>query len=74
MFEVLIAQDEIIIQPADLGDFGYSVEQGFKSRYLNRVVSQEAGICVAIKNIRVIDKIVVQGEGTVQCKVSKSKQ
>jgi DNA-directed RNA polymerase subunit E'/Rpb7 len=57
-----------------LGDFGYSVEQGFKARYLNRVVSQEAGICVAIKNIRVIDKIVVQGEGTVQCKVSEGRQ
>ncbi len=39
MFEVLIALDEIIIKPADLGDFAYSVEQGFKSRYLNRVVS-----------------------------------
>ena len=59
MFELVIAQDEIIIHPTDLGDFAFSVEDGFKSRYLNRVVSKEIGLCVAIKNIRIIEKIVV---------------
>ena len=69
MFELLIINDEMIIHPKDLGDFAFSVEQSFNSRYINKIISKEAGLCVAIKNIKILDKIVVQGEGSVQVKV-----
>ena len=68
MFEVLVFQDELIVQPQELKAFNEAIETQFKGRYLHRVLVGN-GLCVALKSIKVIDKIVVQGEGSVQVKV-----
>ena len=68
MFELLVVQDELIVQPQELNAFNQAIETQFKGRYLHKVVAGN-GLCVALKTVLIKDKIVVQGEGTVQVKV-----
>ncbi len=69
MFELLIILDEMILLPHELGSFNFTLENKFKHRYLNKVVDEDSGLCIGIKSIIVLDKIVVEGEGSVQVKV-----
>eukprot|EP00347_Sterkiella_histriomuscorum_P002483 403367976 len=68
MFELYTIVDEVILQPGELSDFNLTLENKIKARLLNKVLANE-GICVAIKSIKVLEKIIVVGEGSVQCKV-----
>jgi DNA-directed RNA polymerase subunit E'/Rpb7 len=70
MFELLVITDELILKPHELGDFNLTIEEKIKYKYINKIVSQNAGLCVTIKGIVVQDKIVLPGEGSVQLKVS----
>ena len=69
MFELLVIDDELIVQPGDLKEFHNAIETQFRARYLHRIVPSN-GLCVGIKALVVRDRIVVQGEGSVQVKVS----
>ena len=69
MFELLVIDDELIVQPGDLNEFHKAIESQFRTRYLHRIVPNN-GLCVAIKALVIRDRIVVQGEGSVQVKVT----
>jgi DNA-directed RNA polymerase subunit E'/Rpb7 len=69
MFELLVITDELILKPDELGAFNLTVEEKLKHKYINKIVSQDAGLCVTLKSIVVRDKIVLPGEGSVQLRV-----
>ncbi|CDW77503.1 dna-directed rna polymerase iii subunit rpc8 isoform x1 [Stylonychia lemnae] len=71
MFELYVFLDEVILQPGELSNFNLTLENKIKNKLVNKVIPNE-GLCVALKSIKVLDKIVVQGEGTVQTKVELS--
>jgi DNA-directed RNA polymerase subunit E'/Rpb7 len=73
MFELLVISDELILKPGELGDFNKTIEDKIKNKYVNKIVSESAGLCVTLKNIVVRDKIVLPGEGSVQLRVRKIK-
>ena len=68
MFELLIIHDEVLIKPEELKEFHSNLEAKFKDRYTNKVIPG-SGLCLKLKSIEIKDKIVVQGEGSVQVKV-----
>ncbi len=53
MFELLVVQDELILQPGELATFHRSIEAQVKERYLQRVIVQGGGLCIAVKSINV---------------------
>ncbi len=69
MFELLVISDELILKPGELGDFNKTIEDKLKNKYINKIVSDSAGLCVTLKSIVVRDKIVLPGEGSVQLRV-----
>ena len=69
MFELLVITDELILKPDELGAFNLTIEEKLKHKYINKIVSQDAGLCVTLKSIVVRDKIVLPGEGSVQLRV-----
>jgi DNA-directed RNA polymerase subunit E'/Rpb7 len=69
MFELILITDELILKPGELGDFNKSIEDKLKHKFINKIVSESAGLCVTIKNIVVKDKIVLPSEGSVQLRV-----
>lgn len=69
MFELLVITDELILKPDELGAFNLTVEEKLKHKYINKIVSQDAGLCVTLKSIVVREKIVLPGEGSVQLRV-----
>jgi len=69
MFELLVISDELILKPGELGDFNKTIEDKLKNKFVNKIVSESAGLCVTLKSIVVRDKIVLPGEGSVQLRV-----
>ena len=51
MFELLVITDELILKPHELGDFNLTIEEKIKHKYINKIVSQNAGLCVTLKGI-----------------------
>jgi DNA-directed RNA polymerase subunit E'/Rpb7 len=69
MFQLLTLQDTVILEPHELDSTFDSVHARLIVRYKNKIIPNE-GECLQLKNIRIGDQIVIQGEGSLQAAVT----
>lgn len=50
MFELLVIEDEMILEPSELSDFNLTLEKKFKTRYIGKLISSN-GLCLALRSI-----------------------
>ena len=58
MFLLLQAEDTVVLEPHELDSVHGSVEMRLQIRYKNKIIQGE-GPCLVIKNVQVIDKVVI---------------
>lgn len=65
MFQLLTAEDTVILEPHELDDIENALLSRLSLRYLKKVIQSE-GPCLSITNLKVLDKIVIHSEGNIQ--------